>query len=204
MKRTFKTLLAGIMTVGMAGLFRPAHADVVAEHKHLTLRVTVSVSLAVALDDTDYDFGSIGADTVTVSTRPITATNSSGGLVEDFTINASTFIATGGTDWNINADALTVALDQYSLCMQVGTTPPTPDGSTFVADDCFDDDNATDEDMSTTLFNGTGGATDGDNVADAGTRELWFRFRSPSSITSGEGSEQTMTVTITANASSQF
>ena len=191
------TLLAAVALTQVGGRASAATSAGV------TLRVTVSVALSVAMNDTQYDFGTIGAGVVTVSTRAITITNDSGGLTEDYTINASTFIVTGGTDWNINSDALTAGVNIFSLCAHLGTTQPAANGTTFDATDCFDNATAV-EQMTAGLFNGAGSDLSGDNVANAGARLIWFRFVSPTEITSGNGAQQSMTVTVTANASSLF
>lgn len=200
MRTGIKTLAVGLIAAMAMSLANKAWA---ATSESMTLKVTVSVALSVALSDTEYNFGTIGANTVTVSTRAITITNDSGGRTEDYTIDGSTYVATGGVDWNINGDLLTSGVNIYSLCAQIGETQPAADGSTFDATDCFDAVTAV-ENMSASLFNGSGAPTDGNDVANADTRKLWFYFNSPTEITTGSGVEQSLTVTVTANDASTF
>jgi hypothetical protein len=189
----------------LLGMFAPP-AKAATPSGSLTILVTVNASLSINLSGpTTYNFGTIAPAAVVASTAAIVVTNDSSGLVEDYTITSSTFIATGGTNWNISG-TLTAAQDVFALGAAISPSAMTVSSfTTSMALPVTQTGSATY--MNTSQF-GTGGLsganTNGDHVASAATRNLWIYFAAPTGITSGDGAQQSATVTLTANAASLF
>lgn len=193
MKKKLMIWAAGVIAAaGLAGEARAANPA------SMTLKVTVNVALSVSLSDTQYDFGLMGANQVAVSTRAITVANDSNGRTEDFTIDGSTFMASGGANWNISGTTGAFA-DTFSLCAKLDSVAPS--SGTFANGDCLDATAANQQNMDATHF---AGDQNGNNVTAAGTRSLWFRLGTPTTITGGSNVQQTATVTVTANDASTF
>jgi hypothetical protein len=170
----------------------------------LTVVVTVNASLSLNIGGaTQYNFGTVSPSTVVASTQAIVITNDSTGLTEDYTIASSTFIATGGVNWNLTG-TLAGAQDQFGLCAKINPTAVST--STFASTDCLATSGAQ-QNMDLSHF-GAGGSdgsnTNGDHVPAAATRNLWLYFAAPTGITSGVGAQQSVSVTLTANAASLF
>ena len=188
MKKLIGILTGIVLAVGMAGIASAATSD------SITLKISCVVTLSVDIDQEEYNFGDVAARTAEISTDTIAVTNNSGGLTEDYTINCSTSTA----DWNLKtSDPLDADEDLFSLqALLMATQAGEADysGKTF-----FDTNAGTDQNMD--IGFGTA-AYIGDNVPADEVRNIWFRLHTPGTTTSQ--SEQSLSVTITANGSGTF
>jgi len=188
MKKLIGILTGIILVVGMAGIASAATSD------SITLKISCVVTLSVDIDQEEYNFGDVAARTAEISTDTIAVTNNSGGLTEDYTINCSTSTA----DWNLmTSDPADVDEDVFSLQALLKSAQAVEgdySGKTF-----FDINAGTDQDMD--IGFGTA-AYIGDNVPADTVRNIWFRLHTPGTTTSQ--SEQSLSVTITANGSGTF
>jgi hypothetical protein len=195
-KRLWGTALAAVLF----GLFAPSARA--ANPGSLTVKVTVNIGLSVALGSTVYDFGTINAGQTVASTAAVVVTNDSGGRTEDYTINASTFMATGGANWNISGTLIGGA-NQFGMCAALNTVALST--TAFVASDCLSSNTASGNGaatwMSATQFAGN---QNGKSVPSAANENLWLYFAAPTSLTGGGNVAQSVTVTITANDVSLF
>jgi len=188
MKKLIGILTGIVLVVGMAGIASAATSD------SITLKISCVVTLSVDIDQDEYNFGDVAARTPEISTDTIAVTNNSGGLTEDYTINCSTSTA----DWNLmTSDPADTDEDLFSLQALLKSTQANEgdySGKTF-----FDTNAGTDQDMDI----GFGiAAYIGDNVPADAVRNIWFRLHTPGTTTSQ--SEQSLSVTITANGSGTF
>jgi hypothetical protein len=188
MKKLTGILLGIVLVVGMAGIASAATSD------SITLKISCVVTLSVDIDQDEYNFGDVAARTAEISTDTIAVTNNSGGLTEDYTINCSTATA----DWNLKtSDPLDTDEDLFSLQALLKSTQALEadySGKTF-----FDTNAGTDQNMD--IGFGTAAYTGDDVPADA-VRNIWFRLHTPGTTTSQ--TEQSLSVTITANGSGTF
>jgi hypothetical protein len=152
----------------------------------MNITVTVGVGLSVDITGDPYDFGPMATSDTSVSSRAITVTNDSGGRTEDYQIKGANTAA-----WTLSD---TVSPDNFVLYALMNSVRPV--GGDFGASD---DLTTSDQNMGNGAFTGD---TDGDDVANAATRNLWFRLDTPSSTSSQ--AEQTITVTITAADAATF
>jgi len=183
-------LLLGLVLVGvMAGLASAATSD------SITLKVSCVISLSVDIDKDEYNFGNVAPRTATISTETIQVTNNSGGRTEDYTINCSTYTAA----WNLMAsDPADSDENKFSLkALLKSAQASESDFSTkaFLDTDSASQQNMTEADFGTTNYHGD------DVIADA-VRNIWFRLHTPGTTTTE--SEQSFSVTITANISTTF
>ena len=188
MKKLIGILTGIVLVVGMAGIASAATSD------SITLKISCVVTLSVDIDQDEYNFGDVAARTAEISTDTIAVTNNSGGLTEDYTINCSTSTA----DWNLmTSDPADVDEDVFSLQALLKSAQAVEgdySGKTF-----FDTSAGTDQDMD--IGFGTA-AYIGDDVPADAVRNIWFRLHTPGTTTSQ--SEQSLSVTITANGSGTF
>lgn len=199
-ERTMKTQVMSRLksALAAAALSVLAGTAFAANPASMTLKVTVNVGLSVALSASSYDFGLINAGAVVVSSNGVTVTNDSGGRTEDYTVDASTYMASGGASWTISGSS-TAAANVFALCARLNSVQPS--SSTFANGDCLDQTAGNQQNMDASHF---AGDQNGNNVPAAATRSLWFLFAAPTSISGGGNVQQTMTLTVTANDSSLF
>ena len=190
MKRLTGLLLGIVLVVGMAGM---ASADT---QGTVTLKVSCVIPLSILITQNEYNFGQVSARMSTISTDTITVSNNSQGRTEDYTINCDT----ATTNWNIKtSDPLDADEDMFSLqALFMSTQAGEGDfsGKTFLNEDEVDSQNM-DIGFGTTDYTG-----DSVPAVAAGNRNIWFRLHTPGTITSE--SEQSISVTITANPSGTF
>ena len=169
---------------GIIGVMAPsAHA---AASDTLTLNVTVTPSLDVTVYRTVWDFGTIGASVSSQGGTSTAVKNKSASAQEKYNLKAS-HARGSGVDWTLAAYGSETA-NQYSLCAYFNSARPTGDFSSTTHD--LDTGG---QDCNGTIFAGN---QDGYDLA-AGTQELlWFRIKTPSSVSSS--GTKTIYVTITA------
>ena len=188
MKKLIGILTGIVLVVGMAGIASAATSD------SITLKISCVVTLSVDIGQDEYNFGDVAARIPEISTDTIAVTNDSGGLTEDYTINCSTSTA----DWNLmTSDPADVDEDVFSLQALLKSAQAVE--GDYGTKAFFDTDAGTDQDMDIDF--GTA-AYIGDDVPADAVRNIWFRLHTPGTTTSQ--SEQSLSVTITANGSGTF
>ncbi|MFH1777382.1 MAG: hypothetical protein ABH952_07490 [Candidatus Omnitrophota bacterium] len=175
MKQFRISFLVVVLFLGLTAIVQAAETDTVA------VKVTISASLSVDITETEIDLGDVNVGTTTQSASGVTITNDGSGINETYSLNL-----TNPSGWTAAAAA---------------------GAETYVLNAAFDSDGAITWDtanhaLTTALVasSGTQFADDqtGLSVPYNETRTLWFQFLAPT-VTS-ETSEQTITVTITAQA----
>jgi hypothetical protein len=196
-----KLLWGTALAAVLFGLFAPSAQA--ANPASLTVKVTVNIGLSVNLGgSTIYDFGLINAGQVVASTAAVVVNNDSGGRTEDYTINASTFMAAGGANWNITG-TLSGGANQFGLCAALNTVVLST--TSFVASDCLSSNTASGNGAATWMSASQfAGNQNGKSVASGAAENLWLYFAAPTSMTGGGNVAQAVTVTITANDVSLF
>jgi len=185
-------ILSILLGSGLVGKLHAGTTDTVG------LKVTVSISLSVSVGTSAYSFGnSMAANETVISTGAIPVTNDSSGLLEDLQIDGSD---TG--NWTAHATTNTTT-NNFNLRVLISTHSD----SAPVYGDFESLSNGLTDSAAQNLTNGNYGwyaNGSGDDVAANGKRYLWFRFIAPATISAGNNTEQTVTVTLTAAASSTY
>ena len=137
-----------------------------------------------------YDFGAQSVNTSAVSVSAVTVQIDSTGLVETFTIQGANAPSTeSGTSWTL---ASSPGSDQYALAAQFATSAPTNADGSWGSDDLTTSAIVC---TSTVLGNGTAGES-GASVLPSASRNLWFRIKTPTSITDGGNHKATLTLAV--------
>jgi len=186
-----KALIVIVGLLLLAGVSSVALAYTVSDT--IGVKVTVTGNLSVSITEEEYQFGTLSANFTSVSTSAVTVTNDSDGYTEDYQMKA-----TNTTSWTL---AATQGEDTFCLAAQFSTSQPSNADGSWTDDDLTTSDQPCSAD---TFGNGTAGEAGIDVPANAGTgsdRSLWFRIKTPSTVKTGAGTEQTSTVTVTAQQS---
>lgn len=176
MKKFLVGILTLLMSCAVAVSAEAAGSDSVA------VKVTILATLSVDIDETEVALGSVGTGTTTVSASEVTVTNTGSGINETYSLSltnpggwTASQTAAGAETYVLNAafdfdGSLTWAVADHAL----STSPVVCTGSQFAGDQA------------------------GVSVPHSAVRKLWFQFKAPTSTSIG--TEQSITVTITAQA----
>ena len=192
MKRISMKLSLTAMGMVMAALLFVSRSEA-ANPVNVDIRVSINATKSLAVGSTIYNYGALGVNVSSVSSS-ILVTNDSAALVETYTIQGQNAASTqGGTAWTLASS--TGALDTYALAAQFSNAQPVNTDVAFTADDL-----TTSAIVATagTLGNGTAGES-GAAVSPTGgsnTRNLWFRIRTPVSVTDTTQRLATLTLAV--------
>ena len=185
MKR--KKLWLGLAALALGVIAKPVHA---ASSANLDITVSISASKSLSVGATFYNFASQSVNTSAVSGSAIAVTNNSGALVETYTLQGANAPSTeGGTTWTLSS---TPAQDTYALAGQFSTAAPSNLDASWASDDLTTSAIVC---TSTVLGNGTAGES-GASVAPSAARNLWFRIKTPTSLTEGGNHKATLTLAV--------
>jgi len=193
MKRLLSLALGVLLAMSFLSIAEAADNDSVYVY------VTVTGVLAVDILETALDFGSVSADSTSVLSSSATVRNTSSGLTESYKIKGSN---SSPSNWTIASAATGPGENRFVLYAAFhGSQPGDVDG-TWSEDDL----ESTDQNCSDTVFtiDGTQKGTNvpannpGDYSATGSDRGMWLRIKTPTSLTVGSGTAQTITVTVTA------
>ena len=174
---------AAFLLFALSGHVRAATSDNI--DIHVSIAGTKSVFVT---GTTTYDYGALSVDTSSVSVSSIQVQNNSPVFIETFTITGSNAISdTGGTDWTLAASTGT---NQYALAGQFSDTRPADNDGAWASDDLSTSASTC---SATDHGNGTE-AEGGSNVGISAIRGLWFRLKTPGTVTDGD--QHTITVTV--------
>ena len=179
-----KLVGAGLMAVGLGLIGRNAHA---ANPDAMQISVTPSVTYAVTITSVNasgYQFGTVALNSTTQSTAAITVANS-GNVAEYFSM------AVTNTSGNWAASASAPTTDNFRLIGLFNATEPA--SSSFQTSDALT--NST-PGAAATLY---GHASTKTNPS--ANQKLWLRLEMPQSLNTGTTGAQTMTLTVTGQAS---
>ncbi len=193
MKRLFILGLGLLLAMSFLGIAQAADNDSVYVY------VTVTGVLAVDILETELDFTSVSANSTSVLSSSATVRNTSDGITEDYRIKGSN---SSPSNWTIASAATGPSEDQFVLYAAFHNTEPADSDATWTDDDL----EATNQDCTTSVFSidNTQNGVDvpannpGDYSASGSDRGMWFRIKTPTSLTVGSGVAQTITVTVTA------
>ena len=182
--KQIKRLLLGIGFLLSSGIF-PAYA---AETEEVDVHVSILATKSLSINATTYDYGALNVAASSVTAIPIIVTNNSTALIETYTLSATNAISdTGGVDWTL---ASSTGTNQFAMGAQFSDNRPADTNAAWDQDDL-----SLTTDVCTNDIFGNGSSTEsGLDVMPAGTRNLWFRIRTPSSVTDGD--QHTVTVTL--------
>jgi hypothetical protein len=188
MKRLQRLSLGLVVgTLGLVTFAKPAHA---ATSQNLDITVSISATKSLSAGTTFYDFGALAVNSSSVSATAIAVTNDSGALIETYTLQGANASSTGGgTAWTL---AAAPGSDQYALAAQFSTARPTDADGSWGSDDLTTSAIAA---SSTVLGNGTAGES-GASVAPAAARNLWFRMKTPTSVSDTTQRKATLTLAV--------
>jgi len=193
MKRLLSLALGVLLAMSFLSIAEAADNDSVYVY------VTVTGVLAVDILETALDFGSVSANSTSVLSSSATVRNTSSGLTESYKIKGSN---SSPSNWTIASAATGPGENRFVLYAAFhGSQPGDVDG-TWSEDDL----ESTDQNCSDTVFtiDGTQKGTNvpannpGDYSATGSDRGMWLRIKTPTSLTVGSGTAQTITVTVTA------
>ena len=193
MKRLLSLALGVLLAMSFLSIAEAADNDSVYVY------VTVTGVLAVDILETALDFGSVSADSTSVLSSSATVRNTSSGLTESYKIKGSN---SSPSNWTIASAATGPGENRFVLYAAFhGSQPGDVDG-TWSEDDL----ESTDQNCSDTVFtiDGTQKGTNvpankpGNYTATGSDRGMWFRIKTPTSLSVGSGTAQTITVTVTA------
>ena len=193
MKRLITLGMGLLLAVSLLGIVQAADNDSVYVY------VTVTGVLAVDILETELDFTSVSANSTSVLSSSATVRNTSTGITEDYRIKGSN---SSPSNWTIASHATGPSEDQFVLYAAFHNTEPADSDATWTDDDL----EATNQDCTTSVFSidNTQNGVDvpannpGDYSASGSDRGMWFRIKTPTSLTVGSGVAQTITVTVTA------
>ena len=193
MKRLLSLVLGVMLAVSVLGIVEAADND------SLYVYVTVTGQLAVDIIETSLNFGSISANSTSVLSSSATVRNTSNGLTESYKIKGSN---SSPSNWTIASAATGPGENRFVLYAGFHGSAPTDADGTWTDDDL----ESTDQNCSDTVFtiDGTQKGTNvlannpGDYTASGSDRGMWLRIKTPTSLTVGSGTAQTITVTVTA------
>ena len=164
---------------------KAATSDTIDIHVSITGNKSVTIT-----GTTYYDFGALAVNSSSVSATAITVTNNSTVFIETYTVTGADAISdTGGTNWALEAAS---GADDYALAAQFSTAPPADDDGAWAADSLSTGASTC---SATAHGNGTEGEG-GSNVEISGARSLWFRIKTPTSVTDSSQHNITNTVSV--------
>ena len=194
MKRLITLGLGLLLAVSLLGIAQAADND------SMYVYVTVTGVLAVDILETELDFTSVSANSTSVLTSSATVRNTSDGITEDYRIKGSN---SSPSNWTIASAATGPSEDQFVLYAAFHNVEPGDVDATWADDDL----EATNQDCDGSdifTIDGTQTGVDvpannpGDYSPSGSDRGMWFRIKTPTSLTVGSGEAQTITVTVTA------
>jgi hypothetical protein len=154
--------------------------------------VSINASKALTVGSTVYYFGAQAVNTSSVAATSILVTNTSGALLETYTLQGNNAPSTGGgTTWNLVAS--TGTLDQFVLGSQFATAAPANTDSLWAT-------SITSTTVGVCTAAQFGNGTLGQSgltvspVAGSNTRNLWFRMTTPLYVS--DTTERLETVTL--------
>ena len=161
------------------------------------LTVTVNIPLSVSVG-AGFDFGTMAAGASKINADPVTVTNDSSGLVEDFQIKT----ANTANGW---APADSPGQNAYTLKMlislnSVSAAPNTADFAAKTTSALT----LTDRNLSASNFGTAANSGDGNEVQPNAIQKMWFQLATPTSISAGNNVQQTVRVAVTAAPNSTF
>ena len=187
---TMKKLSAWSLGLAMliGGFFGQAQA---ATSDDIDIHVKITGAKSVAVQGaTTYDYGALAVNISSVSLSSITVRNDSGIFIETYTITGANATSdTGGTDWTL---AATAGSDQYALAAQFSDNAPNDVDGDWSQDDLTTSAQTCTENK---FGNGTEGEG-GSNVPDGADRGLWFRIKTPTTVTDSDQHTVTLTVSV--------
>ena len=192
MKKLLSLGLGLLLAVSVLGIAQATTDD------SMYVYVTVTGVLGVDILETSLDFSGVSANSSDVLVSSATVRNTSTGVTEDYQIRGSNSVP---SNWTL---ASTPDEDQFVLYSAFHNVEPTDSDGTWTDDDLT----TSDQSCSSTQFsiddtqNGVAVPANnpGDYSASGSDRGLWFRIKTPTSLTVGSGIAQTITVTVTATA----
>jgi hypothetical protein len=171
----------------VAAFVTPARAD---DPHNLDITVYISATKSLSVNATYYDFSAMSVNTSSVSVSSITVTNTSGALIETYTLQGANAASTGGGNtWTLAASP---AANTYALAGQFSTAQPNNVDGDWSSDDLTTSAiTATD----TVLGNGTL-AQAGASVMPGAVRGLWFRLKTPTAVSDTTQHKATLTLAV--------
>jgi hypothetical protein len=150
---------------------------VAADPHSLDIHVSISGNKSLTVDNTYYNFGQLAVNVSSVTASSFTVTNNSGVFIETYTITGNDAIDDGGgVNWTL---AASTGADTYALAAQFSDTRPSDTDGSWTSD-------SLNTGATTCNANELGNSTEGEagsNVSPSGKRYLWFRIKTPSSVT---------------------
>jgi hypothetical protein len=184
MKQVMKAVLAaGIVILGLGVLEK---AEAVTNPDTMTVSVTPNVTYGVQIGSVNaggYQFGLVSLSGTTVSTAPVTLTNS-GNIAEYFSMAISN--STGS--WT--AVAGSPAADQFRMIAELAANQP-GESTGFVAGDALA--NPPVPTTAATLY-ANGGAQSKTNPA--ANQKMWMRLEMPTGLSAGSAATEILTLTV--------
>ena len=195
MKKLISLGLGLLLAMSLLGL-GIVQAD---DHDSVYVYVTVTGVLAVDILETELDFTSVSANSSDVLSSSATVRNTSSGITEDYKIKGSN---SSPSNWTLASHATGPSEDQFVLYAAFHNVEPGDVDATWADDDL----ETGDQDCTTSVFSidNTQNGVDvpannpGDYSPSGSDRGMWFRIKTPTSLTVGSGIAQTITVTVTA------
>ncbi|MBI2119907.1 MAG: hypothetical protein HYT97_09840, partial [Elusimicrobia bacterium] len=161
--------------------------------------VTIAGSLSVSVGSATYGLGTKALNETYISTGGIPVTNNSASLTEDWQIRGSS-----SASWNPHSSTNT-GTNNFNLRVLISTAGTvTLSNSHFSASNTGLLDGVGNNVNLTNMNFGFGSTGHGDNIAVNATRYLWFRFIAPAAISAGGGTEQNISLIITAADASTY
>ena len=190
MKHTTKKLWLALAALAVMILATDAKAAFPNPTQALDIRVSINAQKSLEVGTTWYNFGALPISSTVVSGSSIAVWNDSGGLVETYTLQASSAVAIGGggTDWVLAGAG---GQDTFALGAQFAASAGTIQGAwttdamTYYATACTDE-----------VFGNTTHAESGLTVGPAGMRYLWFRIQTPTAVTDTKYHLSTITLAV--------
>ena len=183
--RLKKVLVTGLVVLGVGCWGSKAHA---ASTDTITVSVTPNASYGVTISSpyaSGYNFGTVNLNSTTESTLAITLTNS-GTIYEFFAISVTN--TSGG--WTASAVAPTT--DTFRLSGMFNATQPAIGSASFSALTNAPPTNGNGSYGQVAKTSPTGGSN---------TQNLWLKLEMPFTLNTGGTTAQTMTVSVTGQAS---
>jgi len=179
--RRIKPILLGLIGLGIFG-FLPG-SSFGSQSATVDISVSIQASKDLSVDTTYYNFGALDVNVTSNTATPLVVKNESTGLVETYTIKGSTALSdSAGTDWVLAPSTSSTGLNTFALAAQFSDSHPNNAESSWLQDD-LNKDSAV---MCTTDVLGDGSTGDeGANVNPGDTRKLWFRIKTPTTVTDG-------------------
>ncbi len=183
---TNKKLWLGLAALALVAFAMPAKA---ATSQAIDIKVSITATKSLAVNTTYYDYGALAVSVSSVSSN-IDVTNDSVGLVESYSLQGQNAASTGGgTPWTLAASPNN---DTYALAAQFSDAQPNNVDGSWGSDDLTTSViNCT----ATVLGNGTAGES-GASVASSAVRKLWFRLKTPTSVSDTTQHNATLTLAV--------